>query len=493
MNLLIDKVIKGIGWSLVSRVGRQSVQVLLSILLARLLKPEDFGLLGMITVFIGFANVFLDMGFGSALIQKKEVEKDHYNSIFWINLIAGITLAFIFFIASPFIANFYGEPTLNQLTKFISLSFIIGSLGIVQTSILKKSLLFKRLAIVEVGALILSGILGIISALIGLGVWSLAIQTVSLSFFTVIILWFINDWRPAFSFKRSYVKDLLGFSSNLLGFNSFNYWIRNIDNLLVGKILGTAALGIYSNAYRILLAPIYLISYTIGQVLFPAFSTIQENKEEIARLYLKMTGVIALITFPMMTLLFVLSDHFVLGLFGENWIEMIPILRVFSIVGILQSIGTINGNLYLSEGRTELQFKVGLVVGLLGISAIVIGLRWGIIGIAIAYGIATTILFYPTLNIAVSLVGLKAMDVLKNFLGIIVCTIIMGLLIWIFDQLFPDQWAHIISLIALSFIGSIIYFVLIHIFKVNQYKSVINILIQQFRLLRRSGDSISIN
>jgi PST family polysaccharide transporter len=433
------------------------------------------------------------MGFGSALIQKKEVEKDHYNSIFWINLIAGITLAFIFFIASPFIANFYGEPTLNQLTKFISLSFIIGSLGIVQTSILKKSLLFKRLAIVEVGALILSGILGIISALIGLGVWSLAIQTVSLSFFTVIILWFINDWRPAFSFKRSYVKDLLGFSSNLLGFNSFNYWIRNIDNLLVGKILGTAALGIYSNAYRILLAPIYLISYTIGQVLFPAFSTIQENKEEIARLYLKMTGVIALITFPMMTLLFVLSDHFVLGLFGENWIEMIPILRVFSIVGILQSIGTINGNLYLSQGRTELQFKVGLVVGLLGISAIVIGLRWGIIGIAIAYGIATTILFYPTLNIAVSLVGLKAMDVLKNFLGIIVCTIIMGLLIWIFDQLFPDQWAHIISLIALSFIGSIIYFVLIHIFKVNQYKSVINILIQQFRLLRRSGDSISIN
>jgi O-antigen/teichoic acid export membrane protein len=490
MDLFKQKTISGIGWSIVSRVGRQLVQFVIAVILARLLSPEEFGLIGMITVFIGFANIFLDMGFGSALIQKQDAGIVHFDSVFWINVIAGLLITITFLLTSSLIADFFNQPILSPLTKFIALSFLVGSLGIVHTSRLKKSLNFKRLALIEISALALSGIIAVITALAGLGVWSLALQSVLLSIFTVSLLWINSEWKPRIKFEFSYVKELLGFSSNLLGFSSFNYWIRNVDNLLIGKVIGSSALGIYGTAYRILLLPLSLISHTIGQVLFPAFSTIQTDKNRISRAYLNITSVIALITFPMMMGLFVVSDHFVKAVFGNQWLDMIPILRIFSIVSMVQSISTVNGNLYLSQGRTDLQFRVGLIIGSLGIGAIVIGLTWGIVGVALAYGIISILVFYPSLYIAVSLVGLRALDVLKNLSRIFLFSLIMSMVIWLIDLILPKQWASWISLISLSSLGAVLFFALIHLFNLRAYLDVKNLIIDQFKMLKSSNRSV---
>ncbi|NIM96332.1 MAG: MOP flippase family protein [Anaerolineales bacterium] len=474
-----DKTISGIGWSGVLQLGRQGVQFVIGVILARLLSPDDFGLIGMILVFTGFALIYSDMGFGSALIQKQDTRPDSYFSIFWINVGTGLALMLLFMALSPLIARLYGQPILAPLTMLVSTNFFIGSFKIVQDSLLRKQLEFRRLAFVNLTALVISGIAGITMALLGLGVWSLAWQSIILTGLTVILLWIVSAWRPAMRFKWKTVKELLGFSSNLLGFSSVNYWIRNADKFLVGRFLGSSALGIYSRSYSIMLLPLTTISGTIGSVLFPALSKIQDDVPRIQRLYLRMIAVVALITFPMMLGLLVVAEDFVLFLFGAQWVGMIPILQAFCIVALVQSIGTLNGNIYLSQGRTGLQFRVGGTIGLLGVIAILIGLQWGLIGVAYAYTLFTLLVAYPSIRIAVSLIDLSFIQVIKNLAGIFGCAAAMALLLWGIESLLPSDWPHWAYLAAQIPLGVAVYGALIHFFHIQAYQELKEIIREQ--------------
>lgn len=463
------------------QLGRQGLQFVIGVILARLLSPESFGLIGMITVFSGFALIYSDMGFGSALIQKQDTNPDSYFSIFWINIGTGLALMLLFMAFSPLIARLFSQPMLAPLTVLLSTNFFIGSFKIVQDSLLRKHLEFRRLAIVNLTALAISGTAGITLALLGLGVWSLVWQSVILTGLTVILLWIVSDWRPAKRFKWTTVKELLGFSSNLLGFSSVNYWLRNIDKLLIGRFLGSAALGIYSRSYAIMLLPLTMISGTIGSVLFPALSKIQDDVPRIQRLYLRMTAVIALITFPMMLGLLVVAENFVLFVFGAQWVGMIPILQAFCIVGIVQSIGTLNGNIYLSKGRTALQFRVGGAVGLLGVVAIVLGIQWGVIGVAYAYTLFSLLVVYPSISIAVSLIDLSIIRVIKNLAGIFGCAVAMALILWGIEFLLPTDWPHWAYLAVQVPFGMASYIALIHLFRLKAYIDAKEIISEQIR------------
>ncbi|MCH8873330.1 MOP flippase family protein, partial [candidate division KSB1 bacterium] len=462
----------GIGWSVISRLGTKSMEVVTGIILARLLSPDAFGLIAMIMIFSGFANIFREMGFGAALIQKQDTTSEHHSSIFWLNLATGFFLTLLFIALSPVIANFYSEPLLIPVIILVSLNFLIGSVSVVQSSLLKKRLEFKRLALVELVTLLVSGAVGITLALLGFGVWSLAWQGVIATCSTVILIWVISDWRPAMSFKWTAIKDLLGFSMNLIGFSMLNYWARNADNLLIGRFIGTSALGIYSRAYSIMLLPLKMISRRVAQVMFPAFASIQANKKRVAKIYLRITHTIALVTFPMMIGLLTVSDHFVLAVFGNQWAGMIPILKVFCVVGMTQSIVTLNGNLYQSQGRADLQFKVGVVMGVLGVAAIVLGLRWGVKGVAYAYAIFTVLISYPDIKIAASLVGLSFLKVFTNLLGVSACAAVMGIAIWACGVLLPSNWPHWGYLLFQVPVGLIVYIMLIHSYKIKAYEDI---------------------
>ena len=482
-----ERTISGIGWSVVSQLGTQSMQLIIGVTLARLLTPNDFGLIGMILVFTGFANIFTDLGFGSAIIQKKDVSQEHYSSVFWLNIGTGFVLMMVFIGLSPLIGKFYGESVLVPLTMVTSSNFLIGSFGIVQTSILKKDIDFKKIALINMTALLISGIAGISMAFMGLGVWSLVWQSILLSFIQVIILWFVTAWRPSLSFNKKAVKELIPFSINLLGFTSINYWLRNGDNLLIGKVLGDGALGIYSKAYSIMLLPLRTVSSTISRVMFPAFSSIQEDRQRIARAYLTITRTIALITFPMMIGLWVVSEDFVLLIFGDQWADMIPLLQVFCFVGLVQSIGTLNGNLYLSQGRTDLQFKVGTIIGILGIGAIVIGLNWGIRGVAYAYGAFSLLAVYPSIAIAVALIDLKFLVVAKNLAAITLCSLGMGIAVWSVGLLLPVSWPHWANLgIQIPF-GIFIFWSLISIFKIEAYLGLKIYFMEEYNKIRNQN------
>jgi O-antigen/teichoic acid export membrane protein len=474
-----EAAISGIGWNVVSRLGRVGLQFIIGVILSRLLSPADFGLVAMITVFTGFATIFMDLGFGSALIQKQDTRPEHYDSVFWLNMAAGLLLMGLFAAVAPLLAWLYDQPLLTPLTLFISTNFLITAFSSVQITLLQKQLHFSRLAYAELAALIISGVIAIAMALTGFGVWSLAVQTVLLSLLTVIFVWMKSGWRPSWRFSREAVRELIAFSSNLLGFNSLNYWLRNGDNFLVGRFLGTAELGIYSRAYSLMLLPLSIVSRTVGQVMFPAFSSIQSDPARVARIYLRMTRTIAFVTFPAMVGLWVVSPHFVPAIFGDQWLDMIPILRIFCLVGLLQSIGTLNGNLYLSQGRSDLQFRVGLVLGLAGLLAIVLGLRWGIEGVAMAYAIFSALAFYPSVKIAVSLVGLSFAEVVRNLGGVTVLSLLMGAILWTINEQVGNRWRHAEALLILTAAGAVIYGVVVHGSRLAAYQDVRQLLAEQ--------------
>lgn len=475
-----EATISGIGWSVVSRLGRIGLQFVIGAILARLLSPADFGLIAMITVFSGFANIFMDLGFGSALIQKQDARPEHYDSVFWLNVAAGLLLMVLFMVSAPLLARLYSQPLLTPLTLVISTNFFIAAFSSVQIALLQKRLLFNWLAYAELGALVLSGGVAIGMALAGFGVWSLATQTILMSLLLVLFVWFSSEWRPAWRFDRRAVGELIGFSSNLLGFNSLNYWLRNGDNFLIGRFLGTDALGIYGRAYSVMLLPLQMVSRTVGQVMFPAFSSIQDDRPRVARIYLRMTRTIAFITFPAMIGLWVVTPHFVPVVFGNQWLAMIPILRILCLVGMLQSIGTLNGNLYLSQGRSDLQFRVGVVIGVAGLAAIGVGLRWGVEGVAVAYGLFSILAFYPSVRIAVSLVNLAFSDVVRGLIGILFYSLLMAAVLLLFDYWLAGLWGHLPLLLLQLLIGVLVYGAAVHLGHLEVYREIRLLLREQW-------------
>ena len=298
---LKEKIIKGLYWSGASQAGKQISQFIITIILARLLSPADFGLLAMATVFVNFAMIFSEMGISSALIQKQDTHNRHYYSVFWFNIFVGICLTLFFIAVSPLIARFYKKPELVPILAVISLNFFFSSFVIIQQTILTKEMDFRKLAIRDVVAVIIAGIVGVVLAYNGFGVWSLVFQSLVFTLADVVLLWTVSSWRPKFSFAMADIKDIFHFSANLTGFNIVNYFARNVDQLLIGKFLGAQALGFYSLAYKLMLYPLQNISWVIGKVMFPAFSKIQQDLEKVRNSYMKMTRVISFITFPLMT------------------------------------------------------------------------------------------------------------------------------------------------------------------------------------------------
>jgi len=414
--ILTTKIVQGLGWAALSQVARLLFQVAIIALLARLLTPQDFGLIVMVTVFTNFVTIFRDFGLTTALVQRKELTQQHLFSSFWISIAAGLLLSTILFGVAPEIASFYKESRLTSITRVLSSVFFISSFGIVQTALFTRELRFKVLAVVEILAVVISGTIAVGLAFAGFGVWSLVWRQVISSFAIVTFLWAFSRWRVRLFFQWQRVKELLSFGLNLTGFNFVNYFNRNLDNLLIGKFLGSALLGFYSLAYQLLLFPLGNISQVLGRVMFPVLSTIQENKREVRYVYLRAIQYIATISFPMMLGLFVLAPQFVRVIFGFQWERSIFLIQILALVGLIQSISHTVGWIYHSQGRTDIQLRWGLFFTIIIVLSFIIGLRWDVEGVTIAYAIATLLLTYPALAIPFRLIKLRVGHFFKQLI-----------------------------------------------------------------------------
>ena len=306
---LKTKVLNGLKWSFLDQIVLQVVFVVFSIFLARILNPSDFGIVGMITIFSGFAALFIDMGFGTALIQKQDVSEDYFSSVFWLNLTLGVLLYLFFFFLAPYLALFYNEPKLVLLVRITCMSFVINALTSIQHFLLIKNLQFKKKVIFNWVSMIFGYVVAFILAKKGFGYWALVFMTLSSAIVNSFLLWISSSWRPKFIFHWAKIKELSSFGLNVLGDTSVNYWSRNYDNFIIAKMLGSTELGIYTRAYSLMLLPLKNITSVISKVMFPAFSKKQGDVQNIKMHYLKIVKLIGLITFPaMIGLSFVSSE-----------------------------------------------------------------------------------------------------------------------------------------------------------------------------------------
>jgi O-antigen/teichoic acid export membrane protein len=407
---LADSAARGVLWTGAGQVVRQLIQVGSSVILVRLLSPGDFGLIGMAMFFVGIGQLLADFGVGSAIVHSRAVDRVVLSSCFWLNVIVAAVLAALVLGFSPLIGSFYERRDLVPIVEALSLNLLLSGLQVVPSALLYRDLRFADLARAQVLGSLAGALAAMALAWAGFGVWALVAQPLVGSTANLLVCTLAQRWYPRLEFSWAQTAPLARFSAALLGTNIVGYMNRNVDSLLVGRVLGAGPLGYYSMAIQLMLYPLQQVSSVIVRVLFPTLVQIRDDLPRLRSAYLKAVASIALITFPIMGGLFALADDFVLVVFGPQWVEMAPLLKVLAWVGMMQSVGTTVGTIYLSMGNPGVAFRVTLVgapVFILGLAA---GLPWGIFGVAVGYAVASFSLFYYTTHTAFRFIDLTHME-----------------------------------------------------------------------------------
>ena len=371
-----------------------------TMVLARLLTPADFGLIAMVAVFTGFIERFKDLGLSAATVQRREINHDQVSTLFWINLGVSTLLMILAAAAAPLVAWFYGEEELIAVTIAISIIFLFGGLSAQHIALLRRQMRFTALAVIEIGAMLIGIVLGVTVAVLGGGYWSLVALTAGQACATAALSMLISGWRPGWWNISSEVKESIGFGANLTGFNIVNYLCRNVDKLLIGRQWGATELGVYSKAYSLLLMPVQQINGPIAAVALPALSRLQSNGVEYRRYYLKMVQIIAYVSMPLVVVLAVLAEEVVLVLLGQQWMEAVPIFRIFAVFVVIQNVLVTTGWVLQSMGRASRLFKWGAVQAPVFVVACFLGLPWGAQGVAIAATIQAMVMAVPSMWVA---------------------------------------------------------------------------------------------
>jgi PST family polysaccharide transporter len=427
---LTAKTVTGATWSTLGVVGQRGLSLLSTLVLARLLMPSAYGLLGMAMVFVAAVESFRDLGTSSALIQRKGFSHDLTSSLFWINILFGLAGAGLIVGIAPLVAVLYHEPQVKAVLAGLAVSFLVTNLGVVQRALLIRRMSFRQLALIQWSSALVSAVIGIGMAISGAGVWSLVGALISESVITVALYWAGASWRPRWHLSFSELRSVTSYSLHLTGADILHYVIRNADKALIGRYLGAVALGFYSLAYGLMMYPLFNIAWMLGRVLFPAFAQIQEDNARFRRAYLRALGVISAITFPLMLGMIVTADVLVVTCFGAKWLAMVPLVMILAPVGMLQSVGTTIGTVFTAKGRTDIMFRWALLETVLAFAAYVVGLRWGVNGVAAAYGLISFLVGVSTFVVAMRLIELPMGEVgralwpaLKN--ALVMCGVVL--------------------------------------------------------------------
>ena len=426
---LSARTVRGVMWSGGAQWGKQLSNIVTTIVLAHLLAPGDFGLLAMAAVFTGLFISASDLGLGSALVQAGDPAAGEFNSAFWVSAGLGVASYVLTLAIAPVVASFYGIPELQKLLGVLGLGLIGTSLCIVQQSKLTRELDFRRIAFVEVLSSAFGAGAGISAAVLGMGVYSLVIQSLGMIYCSAVMYWRSSPWRPSFRFEGFGGGTLLRYGAHLAGFNIVNYVARNVDYLLIGRFLGAEQLGYYSLAYRLMLFPLQNISAVLGRVVFPAFSVRQNDDRKLQDAFLRLSRYVALLSFPLMCGVFVAAPELVDVVFGPSWTLAAPLVQILSVVGMVQSLGTNTGSIYLAKGRTDLMFRWGVAATAVMTACIAWGVQWGVREVALGYAFANLLLFYPGVAIPFSLVGGRFSDLVRSLLPILALSLSTALIV----------------------------------------------------------------
>jgi teichuronic acid exporter len=403
-------------WSTADTGGRQALQFLVSVILARLLSPAEFGLLGMLSVFLAVAQSFVDSGFGSALIQRSDISEADKSTVFFFNLAAGGVMAACLYLAAPWIAAFYKEPPLTALSRFMALNLLIGAFSSVQVALLARELNFRTPWKVGMIATAVSGGVAIWMATHGFGVWSLAVQMVASTLLTAILLWTLCAWKPRWIFRTESLRRLFGFGSKVLAAGLINTVFERTQLLLIGKTFNPVELGYYTRAYSTQQAPATVVSTIINKVTFPVFSTVAGDPPRLKRGARQAVGSLMVLTLPMMVGLAAIARPLVSALFGNRWLPCVPYLQVLAIVGAFWPLHIVNLSLLTAAGRSDLYFRAEVIKKTIAGAALLLTFQISVMAMVWAMLAANTVCYLVNVHFACKVIPYGVAEQARDYL-----------------------------------------------------------------------------
>ena len=391
---LKSQTTKALFWSAFERFGQQAIQLVISIILARKLYPEQFGLIAMLAVFVAIAQSFVDCGFGQALIQNQKARHIDESSMFYFNVFIGFVSAFLLCLCAPWIAAFYGRNELVPLTRVLSLNLVINGFGLVHGTLLSKQLDFKTQFKASLIATLISGLISVFTAYRGFGVWALVSQSVSMNLIRTILLWAYSSWRPRLEFSFSSLRSMFAFGSRLAIAGLLNTFFENVYNVVIGKLYASKALGFYSRGRQAQQFTTSSLTGIASRVAFPMFSRVQGDKEHLKRGMRKALTMLIMVSFPLTVGLAVTARPLVLLLLGEKWEPCVPYIQLICLAELAFPLHVINLNALTSQGHSGLFLRIEIIKKILVVLNIAITCYWGITAMICGQIVVSYLSFY---------------------------------------------------------------------------------------------------
>ncbi len=466
-----SKAAKGMAWTFIDRMSVQLCNFIFGIILARILSPSDYGTVGMLGIFLAVSQSLLDSGFNRALIQKKNRTNTDYSTVFYFNLAISIVLYVILFFASPIIADFYRTPILTEVTRYYTLLIIINALSLVQTAKLTIELNFKLQTIASVISILASGVVGVILAYRGLGVWVLVIQGICAASIRTIVLWTFSHWRPLLVFSKDSFKALFSFGSKLLIGDFIHTIYVNMYTLVIGRAYNAADVGYYNRANGYGAMPYSIFSQVVNKVMFPILSEKQDDNEALLNTYSKLFKVPMFLYVPLMFGLAALAKPLICIMIGEKWLPCVPLLQVLCIGYVFSPMTAINLNLLYVKGRSDISLKLDLIKKPLGIAILLASLSFGLWWMCVGKALYDFTAFAMNCYYTKKLLNYGFMEQLKTVAPILLFSTIMLVSILLINSFITSYWFMLLTGVAL---GLCVYVVLSVVFKESALQTCIN-------------------
>ncbi len=480
MSKIIDDTITGVKWTTVERFFQQGIQFIIGIVLARLLTPADFGVIGMLTIFITISQTFIDGGFTNALIRKLKCDESDYTTAFYFNVVVGFVCYFILYVISPYVALFFKTPALCELLKILAFTVLVNSFSIVQIARLTRFLDFKTQAIATIVAVLLSGSIGIYLANAGYGPWALVGQTVSAAIIKCTILWIYTKWIPKFTFSVESFVDMFNFGSKLLTSNLINSIYAHLTTIIIGRFYSSKDLGVYSRGQQFAHLPSMTITDVLGKVTFPILSKLQDDDSRLVAVYRRYIRITSMVIFFFMCLLIAISKPLILIILTDKWINSVIYLQLFSFAYMFEHISKLNLNLLQVKGRSDLYLKLELIKKTIAISLMLLSVKFGVVYICLSIVVYSQIALFINTYYTGKLFKLGYFMQINDFSKYLLCSILSCLPAYGLNFCSFSEWIKFVLGMTISML---LYYLLVR--KDEHFVEIRNLFFQQIKRTRK--------
>lgn len=462
---LKQKTVRGMIWSGISSFSNQGIQFVIGLIVARILLPSDYGLIGMVTVFTSLITVFIDCGFSTALVRKVDRTDVDFSTAFYFNIVAGAIVYLIIFFTAPLIAEFYDEPQITSLARFLGINVFLGAFGIVQGTQYTIKVDFKTTTKISIISLLCSGSVGIALAYAGYGVWAIAWQFMVNKIVGVILIWFYSSWRPKFVFSKQSLQYMWSFGYKMVLSALLDTFYNNIYQIIIGKVFSAKDLGNYSRAQQFASFPSSNFTGIIGSVTFPILSSIQNDDTRLERVYRKYLCLSAFIVFPCMVGLSVLAEPVVVTLLTERWLECVPLLQIICFSMMWYPIHAINLHLLQVKGRSDLFLRLEIIKKIILTIVLCVTLPFGLITMCIGRIFSSVLCLVVNTYYTGKLINISFWLQMRDLLPTLFLSLVMGIVVYI-SVLFISS--NIVKLFVGVVVGVIFYIVVARLFRMEE-------------------------